>query len=120
MFCAVPILYQYFSLEETDTLKKAESRLRTGDIEAGGRHRPSECEAGQRTAFIIPYRDRASHLAIWLSHLHPILARQQLDYQIFVVEQLDTAPFNRGALLNIGVLEAAKGGSQLKPKMETY
>ena len=91
---------------------KAEARLKV-KVEAGGRHRPSNCQPRQKTAFIIPYRARASHLAVWLSHLHPVLARQQLDYQIFVVEQLDTAPFNRGALLNIGAIEAAKEGFQL-------
>ena len=102
-----------FSLEETDSLAKAERRLRV-KVEAGGRQRPWQCQPRQRTAFIIPYRDRAAHLSVWLAHLHPVLARQQLDYQIFVVEQLDMVPFNRGALLNIGVLEAAKGGSHLK------
>ena len=53
-------------------------------------------------------RDRDVHLATWLSHLHPILQRQQLDYQIFVVEQADKLPFNRAALMNVGFLEASK------------
>ena len=40
--------------------------------------------------------------------MHPILQRQQLDYQVFVVEQVDKLPFNRAALMNVGFLEASK------------
>ena len=53
-------------------------------------------------------RDRDVHLATWRSLLRPILQRQQLDYQIFVVEQADKLPFNRAALMNVGFLEASK------------
>ncbi|KAK2186027.1 hypothetical protein NP493_216g03032 [Ridgeia piscesae] len=40
-------------------------------------------------AVIIPYRDREDHLILLLSQLHPVLQRQQLDYRIFVVEQVN-------------------------------
>ena len=40
--------------------------------------------------------------------MHPILQRQQLDYQVFVVEQSDKLPFNRAALMNVGFIEASK------------
>ena len=40
--------------------------------------------------------------------MHPIFQRQLLDYRIFVVEQSPGAPFNRGALMNIGYREALK------------
>ena len=53
-------------------------------------------------------RDRDAHLATWLSHMHAILQRQQLDYQVFVVEQADKLPFNRAALMNVGFLETSK------------
>ena len=56
----------------------------------------------------MPHRDRESHLTTWLSHLHPILQRQQLDYIIIVVQQEDKHDFNRAALLNVGFKEAAK------------
>ena len=95
------------SLQDINSLAEAEHRLRERKVGAGGRHSP-DCGAAQLTAVIIPYRDRATHLAVWLSHLHPVLARQQRDYQVFLVEQVDDFPFNRGALLNIGVIEAAK------------
>lgn len=50
---------------------------------------------------IVPYRNRASHLAQFLSHMaihHPGLP-------ICIVEQSVDKPFNRGKLLNIGFLE---------------
>src|SRR6478752_4261735 len=47
---------------------------------------------------IVPYRDRAEHLAKFLPHYMGVLP-------IIVVEQADDKPFNRGKLLNIGVLE---------------
>ena len=50
-------------------------------------------------------RDRESHLTIWLSHLHPLLIRQNVHYQVFVVEQDDKLPFNRAALMNAGYQE---------------
>ena len=43
--------------------------------------------------------------------MHPILARQQLDYQVFLVEQADQWPFNRAALLNVGVAETKQFGN---------
>jgi beta-1,4-galactosyltransferase 1 len=54
------------------------------------------------------FRDREDHLTIFLHHLHPILQRQQLNYQIFVIEQSPEEFFNRGALMNIGFVEALK------------
>ena len=103
-------LLSLLSLQELSTLEAAEERLEGREIGPGGRHQPGTCHQTQRTALVIPYRDRPDHLAVWLSHLHPLLARQQRDYQVFLVEQVDTFPFNRGALLNIGVLEARKLG----------
>ena len=54
----------------------------------GGTWRPNGCVARHRVAVVIPYRDRMEHLQILLSHLHPILQRQQLDYTVIVVEQV--------------------------------
>lgn len=46
---------------------------------------------------IVPYRDRATHLAKFLKYM---------QYDILIVEQADDKPFNRGKLLNIGVIES--------------
>jgi beta-1,4-galactosyltransferase 1 len=58
------------------------------EIQPGGRWKPNYCLARHRVAIIIPYRDRLNHLRILLSYLHEILQRQELDYQIFVSEQV--------------------------------
>lgn len=54
----------------------------------GGAGHPIDCAARHKVAIILPYRDRQMHLQILLSHLHPLLHRQQLDYRIIVVEQV--------------------------------
>lgn len=59
-------------------------------LEPGGHYRPQECQARDRVAIIVPYRDRAQHLRTLLLNLHPLLQRQQLDYGIFVIEQTGT------------------------------
>lgn len=57
-----------------------------------------------RLAVLIPYRDREEHLTTLLAALVPYLERQHRDFDIFVLEQGDGYLFNRGALLNAGVL----------------
>ncbi len=58
------------------------------DLQLGGSWEPKDCHARHRVAIIIPYRDRRTHLAILLYHLHPILKRQLLSYRIYVIEQV--------------------------------
>ncbi|KAL3884546.1 hypothetical protein ACJMK2_024680 [Sinanodonta woodiana] len=76
----------------------------------GGRYQP-DCIARERTAIIIPYRDRAEHLDILTRHLHNILQRQQLQYRIFVIEIALPTQFNRGLLANIGVVVARESSN---------
>jgi beta-1,4-galactosyltransferase 1 len=40
--------------------------------------------------------------------MHPFLQQQQLDYTVFVVNQHQPEQFNRGALFNVGFIEALK------------
>ena len=68
-----------------------------------GVHRPVGCTARQRTAVIVPYRNRPDHLNLLLAHLNPILQRQQLEYQIFIVNQEGNTTFSRARLMNAGV-----------------
>jgi len=64
----------------------------------------------KRLAIIVPYRDRAEHLAQFVPHLVTYFQRDKLDRQIawslHVVEQAPGLPFNRGALLNFGFMQA--------------
>ena len=57
-------------------------------VQDGGRGKPSDCYPRHRVAIIIPYRNRDSQLRTFLYNIHPILYRQELDYGIYVVEQV--------------------------------
>lgn len=85
-----------------ETLKKSPA------LEKGGHWNPNYCKARSRVAIIIPYRDREEHLKYFLMYMHKILQRQELDYKIYVVNQVDDNNFNRAKLLNIGFVESLK------------
>lgn len=54
---------------------------------------------------IIPIRNRNEQLNLILQHLPTLLPE---DYNIFIIEQSQHKPFNKGKLINIGVLETLK------------
>jgi len=74
----------------------------------GGHYLPPNCTATCKIAVVVPYRNRPDQLKVFLQHIHPFLARQTVQYTIYVANQADNKPFNRGALFNAGFLEAAK------------
>ncbi|XP_071857139.1 beta-1,4-N-acetylgalactosaminyltransferase bre-4 [Bombus fervidus] len=78
------------------------------EVKPGGKGCPTNCTARYRVAIIIPFRDRLKHLQALLYNLHPMLLRQQIDYQIFVIEQKGSDAFNRAMLMNVGYVEALK------------
>lgn len=53
-----------------------------------------------KLAIVVPYRDRAEHLAVFLVEVTSFLF--DLDMHVFVVRQEDQKPFNRGKLCNVG------------------
>ena len=55
-----------------------------------------------KLAIIVPYRDREEHLARFVPHMEKFLSDKKIDFKIFVVEQGNDRPFNRGWLINIG------------------
>ena len=57
---------------------------------------------------IVPYRDREEHLKVFVPHLCEYLTNSGIGFEIIVVEQGDSKPFNRGSLLNLGFLKAEK------------
>lgn len=59
---------------------------------------------------IVPYRDREEHLKVFVPHLCEYLTNSGIGFEIIVVEQGDSKPFNRGSLLNLGFLKAEKLG----------
>lgn len=75
-------------------------------VTKGGRYSPKDCESIHKTAIIIPFRNRESHLIHFLNHMHPFLQRQQLSYGIYIIHQAGNFTFNRAKLLNVGFKEA--------------
>lgn len=91
--------------KEFESLESVEAKFRDR-LQPGGWYKPTECNSNNRVAIVIPYRDRANHLPIFLKNIHPLLMKQQIEYGIFVIEQVTIASFNRAALMNIGFKEA--------------
>ncbi len=77
-------------------------------IKRGGGWSPSNCTSKQNVAILVPYKDRSEYLNYFLLNMHPILARQELNYKIYLVEPYGNITFNRGLLFNIGFIEANK------------
>lgn len=92
---------------EYEPLPSIETRFRDLLL-PGGWYKPHECNPKDRVAIVIPYRDRADHLPVFLKNIHPLLMKQQVEYGIFVIEQIADGLFNRAALMNVGFLEALK------------
>jgi beta-1,4-galactosyltransferase 1 len=61
------------------------------------------------TLILVPYRDRAMHLQIFIRDLSPIFKKHIPNVKIVIIEQTqDNKLFNRGKVLNVGFLEYYK------------
>lgn len=67
-------------------MEDVEKHHENSSIKLGGHWSPSHCTSRHRVAIIIPYRNRDMQLRIFLNSMHPFLQKQQLDYQIFLIE----------------------------------
>ncbi|GMR53683.1 hypothetical protein PMAYCL1PPCAC_23878 [Pristionchus mayeri] len=83
-------------------------KLYSSSVEKGGHSYPHNCIARHKVAIIVPYRDRDTQLRIMLHNLHALLTKQQLDYGIYIVEQIANQTFNRAKLMNVGFDQAIK------------
>ena len=50
-------------------------------VSPGGEYSPDTCRARHHVAIVVPYRDRAEQLAVFLKHIHPFLSKQELHYR---------------------------------------
>jgi len=101
-----PNLQGKFNVETEEVPDFADLEEMFPNLEPGGRYSPGDCKARHRVAIIVPYRDRAAHLKVFLYNIHRFLQKQQSEYGIFVVEQSGKGPFNRAMLMNVGAAEA--------------
>ncbi|XP_065187333.1 beta-1,4-galactosyltransferase 4-like [Sycon ciliatum] len=70
---------------------------------------PSSAKKQTREAIVAPFRNRLEQLQQFAPLIHKFLSRQNIQFKVLVIEQLGKANFNRGALLNIGFIEANSG-----------
>ncbi|XP_029029670.1 beta-1,4-galactosyltransferase 1-like [Betta splendens] len=103
-----PLLVGPLRVEFNTLVNLEQIKSENPNLEYGGRFRPKDCEALQKVAIIIPFRNRDEHLKYWLYYMHPILQRQQLDYGVYVINQDGDQLFNRAKLLNIGFTESLR------------
>ena len=75
-----------------------------GVLPPGGHFRPADCQPTTRVVILVPFRAREQHLATFIKYMHPFLQRQNIEYNILVLNQTDTTPFLRGLLFNAGFL----------------
>ncbi|KAL1450064.1 hypothetical protein WDU94_002520 [Cyamophila willieti] len=61
-----------------------------------------ETKGNHVLCLIIPFRDRFDELLVFLTHMKVFLDNQSVEYQVYVVNQVDSYRFNRGSLINVG------------------
>ncbi|XP_041472714.1 beta-1,4-galactosyltransferase 5-like isoform X1 [Lytechinus variegatus] len=72
----------------------------------GGHWVPLKCRPLWKVAVVVPFRNRAQHLPIFLRHTIRRMKKQQLEFSIFVAEQNNDLLFNKAMMMNIGFVEA--------------
>ncbi|KAK4875166.1 hypothetical protein RN001_011588 [Aquatica leii] len=57
-----------------------------------------------KLAVLVPFRDRFEELLIFVPYINKFLTAQQVDHNIFILNQIDGYRFNRASLINVGYL----------------
>ncbi|XP_053607740.1 beta-1,4-N-acetylgalactosaminyltransferase bre-4-like [Plodia interpunctella] len=98
------------SKEKLQTWEVPKSSKDIGNFSAwgikDGSYTPEHCQPLFSVAILVTYRNRQRHLDIFLPYMHNFLRKQNIHYKIFLVEQLDNKPWNKGMLYNIGAQRA--------------
>ena len=87
-----------------------------------GSNYPSCNKASNRSkiAFIIPYRNRPVQLRVFLNHMIPLFLKQQLQFKIYVIDQVPHTTFNRAKLFNVGFDIAKKDAELMGVEWDCY
>lgn len=60
----------------------------------------------KKLSVVVPYRNREDHLKQFVPAMESELKKQEIPFEIVIIEQNDAKPFNRAMLLNIGFEES--------------
>ncbi|XP_049872881.1 beta-1,4-N-acetylgalactosaminyltransferase bre-4-like [Pectinophora gossypiella] len=71
-----------------------------------GSFSPGHCQPMYSVAILLPYRNRKDQLDVFLPNIHNFLIRQKIHYKVYVIEQQDNHPWNKGILYNVGARQA--------------
>lgn len=63
-----------------------------------------------KLGIVVPFRDRFEELLEFVPHMDKFLTAQQINYKIYVINQIDQYRFNRASLINVGYLIAVDDG----------
>ncbi|XP_066586748.1 beta-1,4-galactosyltransferase 7 [Prorops nasuta] len=55
-----------------------------------------------KLAILVPFRDRFEELLLFVPHMQNFLSKQNINYHIFILNQVDRYRFNRASLINVG------------------
>ncbi|XP_049872882.1 beta-1,4-N-acetylgalactosaminyltransferase bre-4-like [Pectinophora gossypiella] len=75
-----------------------------------GSYAPKYCRPAFSVAILVPYRNRKEHLNIFLPNIHNFLKMQNIHYKVYLIEQQDEHPWNKGILFNVGAKQAIADG----------
>lgn len=71
-----------------------------------GSHVPDNCNPLFSVAILVTYRNRQKQLNLFMPYMHKFLQKQNIHYKIYLIEQQDLRPWNKGILYNIGAKTA--------------
>ena len=57
-----------------------------------------------KLAIVVPFRDRFDELLLFVPHISKYLLTKEIDFKIFIINQIDEFRFNRASLINVGFL----------------
>ncbi|XP_041978112.1 beta-1,4-N-acetylgalactosaminyltransferase bre-4-like [Aricia agestis] len=88
------------TVDSTDLPKKFNEFMPNGIV--SGSYMPENCRPLISVALLVTYRNRQNQLDVFVPYMHNFLRKQNIHYKIYVIEQEDDKPWNKGKLYNIG------------------
>ncbi|XP_063375075.1 beta-1,4-galactosyltransferase 1-like [Cydia amplana] len=101
-------------LKSAHTIHPWHVRKSYDDFDAKGIERgtfsPEHCNPLFSVAILVTYRNMQKQLDIFLPYIHNFLRKQNIHYKLYLIEQQDLKPFNKGLLYNVGARAAMADG----------